>query len=319
MQHRVLRWSQHRLKTLTLLWVLSPALAMSPVPGTPPADVSLNQLALRVADGPEPLRSDLAYVAISELANAYAREAQRARQEYRNRPADADLRSWAGAVESMATELSALAKNITAMTSIDVGISPENSIYLIVEGKPVVVSGPKPNEQKALEQRIIEGFCRLNWCDALLENSSEELQQDDTKATPLWRFGEKAGPVCATHDGLEFQFRNTDHLREKREACARIVAELNMIAAAISKRLDSGTRVDWNAVTVRSYARGQPQRVLLNTGGEYLPLTLPALAATPDLFSQVRPWLAAKVTGGKINIVVINAGGLLAPLGIPEY
>lgn len=319
MQLLLIRWCLPWLTTLALLLSIPPVLAIVPTPEATLPDVSLNRLALSVADGPDPLRSDLAYAALAELAETYAFEARRARQEYRNHPNDADLRRWANAVDTMASELSTLAKMLTPMTSIDVGISPENSLYLIVGGKPVVVTGPKPNEQKALEQRIMERFCRVNWCDELLAKSGEDVVTDEAQQKPLWRFSQRTGPVCATHDGLEFQFRSTDHLREKREACARIVAELERVTAAIAKHIESGTRIDWNNMTVRSYVRGEPQRVLLNDAGEYLPLELPALAATPDLFRQIRPWLAARVTGGQIRIVVLNADSLMAPLGVPEY
>lgn len=319
MQHRLLRDARHRLTVLMFFCAVSPVLALSPLPGAPPSEASLNRLALSVADGPDPLRADLAYAALAELAETYAVEAQRARQEHRNHPNDGDLRRWANAVDTMASELSTLAKTLTSTTVIDIGISPENSVYLIVDGKPVVVTGPRPKEQKVLEQRIMEHFCRMNWCDELLAGTNDDSLAVEPNKKPLWRFSQRAGPVCATHDGLEFQFRNTDHLREKRDACAKIVAELDLVTAAIGKRIESGTRIDWNNMTVRSYARGEPQRLLLNDGGEYLPLELPALAATPGLFRQVRPWLAARVTGGQIHIVVLNADGLMAPLGIPEY
>lgn len=304
------------LSAIMVLIAASAAQAMSPVPGSSREDVSLNRLALSVAEGPDPLRTDLAYVALTELADSYALEADRARQESRARRENRDLGRWINAVDAMASELSFLAKSLTPATSVEVGISPENSMYLIIDGKPVVVSGPKPGEQKALEQRIVEQFCRVNWCDELLAETDVQ-GAEAAEMTPLWRFSQRTGPVCATPDGLEFQFRNAVHLREKRDACARIVAELALVSAEIGKHIERGTRIDWNNMTVRSYARGEPQRVLLNEGGEYLPLDLPALAATPDLFRQVRPWLAARSTGGKLHIVVLNAGDLMAPLGIP--
>jgi len=305
--------------TVLLRCCLVAGLALSPTAGAgdSAAKISLNRLAMSLAEAPGPLRTDLAYTAISELAAAYAREADRAQRDKRYRAGDRDLRRWATAVEQMASELSVLAETVTFATSVDIGISPGNHLYLIVDGRPVLVDGPKPREQRDLEQRIIERFCSLNLCDELLaESAALGSTPGPPAAPPMWRFSQQAGPVCATDDGLEFQFQDTQHLREKREACAQVVAELNLLAAEIGRQLELGVRVDWNTLSIRRLPGQFPHRVMLSADGEYLQLSLPALAAMPEIFALVRPWLAARITGSRYRLVVINAERLLAPLGL---
>ena len=309
-----------RLRRVLLLGCcLSVWLAVSPAAGVGDSatGVSLNRLAMSLAEAPGPLRTDLAHAAISELAAAYTREAERAQRDKRYRAGDRDLRRWATAVERMALELATLAETVTFATSVDIRISPGNHLYLIVDGRPVLVDGPKPHEQRDLERRVIERFCSLNLCDQLMaEFATLASTPGPPAAPPVWSFSQQAGPICATEDGLEFQFHDAQHLSEKREACAQVVAELNLLAAEIGRQRDLGVRVDWNTLSIRRLPGQFPHRVILNADGEHLQLSLPALAAIPDIFALVRPWLAARVTGSRYRLVVINAERLLAPLGL---
>jgi hypothetical protein len=319
MRIRAVTVSRLRLATL-LAFCLSAWLAVSPAASAEqsPAGVSLNRLAMSLAEAPGPLRTDLAYAAISELAAAYAREAESAQRDPRYRAGNRDLHRWARAVEHMASELATLAETVSLETSVDIRISPGNHLYLIVDGQPVLVDGPKPREQRDLEQRVIERFCSLNLCDQLIAEFATLSSAPGLRAAPpVWSFSQQAGPICATDDGLEFQFRDTQNLSEKREACAQVVAELNLLAAEIRGQQDLGVRVDWNTLSVRRLPGPFPHRVVLNADGEHLQLSLPVLAAIPDIFALVRPWLAARVAGSHYHLVVINAERLLAPLALP--
>ncbi len=290
-----------------LLFALPPlSAATSPPP--------LTRLALSLIDQPGPLRADLAYAALVELADAYALEAERARQEPRERSRGRDLRRWSAAVEQMANEYAALADRVTAMTEVEVRAGPDNSLHLVVGGKPVLVNGPRPREQSALEQRIIERYCSLNLCDPDLvvpgvvagSATGTATSRTRSRVTPHWSFSQ-AGPICETDDGLEFQFREQVELGHKREACATIVDELQLLAGELSRRIHAGTRVDWNALAIRDRPEGELYSIRLNNAGEEIRLPLPTLADKPKLFALLRPWLAGKVKGERYHLVVINA------------
>ena len=309
------------LRAVVLLgWCLSAWLVLAPAMSEEPATagMSLNRLAMSLAEAPEPLRTDLAYAAISELAAAYAQEAERAQRDPRYRAGDRELRRWAAAVQRMASELATLAETVSVATPVEIRIGPGNHLYLIVEGRPVLLDGPRPGQQRDLEQRVVERFCSLNLCDQHMDAfASQSATPGLRDAPPVWSFSQRAGPSCVTADGLEFQFRDTQNLSAKRQACAQVVAELNLLASEIRGQQDLGVRIDWNALSIRRLPGPFPHRVILNTEGQHLQLSLPALAANPDIFSLVRPWLAARVTGGDYHLVVINAERLLGPLGLP--
>jgi len=57
------------------------------------------------------------------------------------------------------------------------------------------------------------------------------------------------------------------------------------------------------------------QRIVLNGEGEYVLMSLPSLEKAPKLFSQVLPWLAARVGEKRYNLVILNAD---TKLGLPD-
>ena len=287
----------------------------------------LLQLAASLADAPAPLRIDLAQAALFELSATYTDEARRARNDLRRNPLNRDLQRWADAIDKLAREQSILAASLSLATPVDISIGPDQDLHLTIAGKPVVIAGPRPREQAALERRILERYCNLNLCDpmALAASSSRNgtyalrgqhsasaiIDLDDSNTR--WSFS-PAGPSCATGDGLEFQFTNADGLRQKRKLCAQIAAELQQLSAAIARQMSMGITVDWNSLQVQPGTEPGIHRVVLDNSGTNIELQLPNLNALPELFDMVRPWLVAKVRGEIYHVVVVNAERLMGPL-----
>jgi len=281
-----------------------------------PADRQINRLALALADAPASMRADFAIAAIAEMVVDYNAEADRARREARSRAGDRDLGRWAVAVDAYAAKLTAIANSVTPDTPVRVAIGAENSISLDIDDVPVLVSSPRVREQPAFEQRILNRFCTLYPCEDLIAEyrlPQPAFTSSDTET--YWSFSQQAGPSCSTGDGLEFQFQNMKNIGQKREACGRIVKELNTLAAALAWNLSNGSRIDWNQLTIHALPGEDEHQVELANGGETIRLPLPALARTIRLFELVRPWLAAKAGGQPgYRLVIINAGDLMAPL-----
>ena len=275
--------------------------------------VPLSSLARALVDAPPPMRADFAWIVIAEMAATYAEEATRARRESTRGKDRRGLLRWSNAVEAFAEDLAALSGRIDSTTPVDIRAGPDNSVYLYVDGRPVIVNSPRGAVQVEFERRVQESFCRLQACDSLVFEPPEPVPLARTRApAPRWSFSQQAGPVCLTDDGLEFQFRDMVNLQRHREICAQVIAELRGLAGAIAAQQSQGVRVDWNDLVIRPLAGETGQRVILNGAGGEVRLALPALAARPDLFRIVRPWLAAKAGGGSYHLVVINAERLFA-------
>ncbi|MFA7387741.1 MAG: hypothetical protein WCZ87_08785, partial [Thiohalobacteraceae bacterium] len=258
---------------LRILLLLCGLTAYAAVAETP--DAALAELALGLRGAPSDLRAELARSALLELSLTYREEAERARADLRSAPQGADLRRWLAAVEGLATEHAALAATITPATPIALGVGPDGIVQLAVAGTPVMLSGPRPQEQAALEQRILAHYCSFNLCDpaALAAVSGTALPASPPGASmPVdaagthWSFS-AAGPICASGDGLEFQFENTESLRQRRIACATLVAELQRLAEALTRQAVAGVDIDWNALVIVTTGEDEMQTLVLNTRG----------------------------------------------------
>ena len=301
--------------SLICSFLLNSVAAAEPQVHTPPPFLNLNRLAIAVSDAPAPVRVDFAVAALSEMVIAHRKEAERARRDARNNRASRSPARWAVAVDAYAADLMAVVDSVTTDTAVAIEIGPDNCVSLDIAGKPVMVSFPKTLQQLVFEQRVIERFCNLYRCEDLVaEYQRTEPSPQLKNSAPRWSFSERAGPVCATDDGLEFQFQDTVNLSRKRDACRQIVAELNALAAVIAEQLSAGVGIDWNRIAIHPLSGEDQQLVELGDNGGSIRMPLPALAATSQLFTLVRPWLAAKVKGKDVRQVVINAERLMAPL-----
>jgi hypothetical protein len=298
---------------LLLLCGLSLYSAMLQAQDATPA-YPLSQLAEGIADGPAVLRADLAQIALTEMAAEYANEAEQARHEMQRRGKKANLARWSGEVQKLADDYASLAETITQATPVAISTGPDGSLYLHVAGQLVVASIPRMNEQSAFERRVITRFCALNRCEDFMDApvTAVPATRRRARATTLWSFSQAAGPTCSSPDGLVFMYRNTEDLGQKRETCARVVAELNALATAIKTEIAGGARVDWQRLSIVTSADGDEQ-VILNSTGHTLRLSLPTLAARQELLKRIRPWLTAKVNGTPYTLVITHAEPLLAP------
>jgi len=302
-------------RLVLLCILLSFPVAHGAAAGAEPAS-QLVWLARSLVDAPDPMRSDFAWLALSEMVVIYNEQAARARRESRGTSRAREQARWAAAVDAYAAQMQSLADSFTPDTRVRIAAGPGNEVHVYVDGHPVIVTGVIDGQQSAYEQRVLERFCALYLCAELL---AQEVQVPEKRpvgaaAAVHWSFSQHAGPACMTDDGLEFQFRDTTDLKKRRRACEQAVAELNLLVAAISRKLAAGVRVDWNGLVISALPGERRHRVLLNTEGATIELALPALGLTPDLFRALRPWLAARSSGGSYRLVVLNAEHLVAPL-----
>jgi hypothetical protein len=303
------------LLSLVLLCVLLPGPAgFCAAPGTAPAS-QLVRLARTLEDAPDPMRSDFAWLALSEMVDIYTEQAARARLESRGTGRARDQARWAASVDAYAAQMQALANGFTPDTRVRITAGPGNDVYVYVDGRPIIVTGVIDGQQAVYEQRVLERFCLLYLCPEVVPDSSVPAALPATAgADVLWSFSQHAGPACITDDGLEFQFRDLSEIIKRRRACEQVVADLTALAAAIARKIAAGVRVDWNSLVIQSRSGEARHRVLLNQEGATIQLALPALGLLPDLFRIMRPWLAAKAGGNSYRLVVLNAGRLVEPL-----
>ncbi|MGD8631454.1 MAG: hypothetical protein PVG72_12110 [Gammaproteobacteria bacterium] len=305
---------------------LVPLLAVSgllllPQAGIAEVDRSLsrfNRIAVAISKEAEPVRAEFALAAISEMAAAHTTEAELARLDARRGSDRRDLLRWAGAVDAYAAELTAIGEALTPETVVGISIGADSSVYLNIAGRPVMLGTPSARKQGEFEQRIIDRFCATYRCEDIVSAADLEVARKQVQGQPpSWSFSQYAGPACSTADGLELQFQTMQDLRRKREICTRLVAELNLLLAAIDAEAGAGARVDWNRLEIRGSPNAEQQQVILNGHGDTLFLAVPGLTEVPDFLRRALPWVAARVKGESYRLVLLNADALVAPLLYP--
>lgn len=303
-------WLPHALLIALLMAPVGHDAAVGAAPASP-----LVRLARSLQDAPDTMRSDFAWLALSEMVEFYNEQAARARLEARGTGRARDQARWAASVDTYAAKMQALADSFTPDSRVRITAGPGNDVYVYVDGHPVIVTGVIDGQQAAYEQRVLERFCLLYLCPELMQDATApEALPASAGADVQWSFSQNAGPACITDDGLEFQFRDMTDLKKRRRACAQVVSDLNALAAAMTRKIAAGVHIDWNSLAIQATPGAAQQLVRLNGQGAKIELALPTLAQTPDLFRIVRPWLAAKTGGGSYRLVVVNAGRLLEPL-----
>jgi len=299
----------------SLLACLALLLCAMPGNGDAGAQSRLARIALALGKEALPVRIEFARAAIEEMARVHSEEAALARREVRTGERRRELLRWAAAVDDYAGELAAITHLLTPEAVVDVSIGADGSIYLNIAGRPVMVGIPRTSEQADFEQRIIDHFCGLYRCEEFVADIEPPAAASRRQARqPSWSFSQNAGPSCSTEDGLELQFRSLQELSRKREICARLVAELDLLIAALDRQIATGVRIDWNRMTIRGDPGAGRQQLVLDGQGNSLALDVPSLAAVPDFLRRALPWIAARTRGASYHLVLLNADALLAPL-----
>lgn len=276
----------------------------------------LTRLARQLQDAPLPMRSDFAWLALTQMAAFYTGEAERARLETRATSRARKAAQWAAAVDDYAGRIASLADSISSESAINISVGISNEVHVFVDGQPVILAAAISSQQAAYETRVLERYCILYICEDLLQDidygepalSAEYVTSDPDIA--YWSFSQHSGPVCMTNDGLEFQFQQVSDLTAKRAACSRVVAELSELAGALAHKQQQGVSINWRLLTVHPAPPGDENRVSIARHDD-IHLMLPTLAGLPQLVKMVSPWLIARVRGDTFRLVVLNAEGMM--------
>jgi HPt (histidine-containing phosphotransfer) domain-containing protein len=292
---------------------------------------ALTRLARQLQDSPMPMRSDFAWLALTQMAAFYTEQAERARLETRATPRARETAKWAASVDAYADRIAVLADSISNESAITISVGISNEVHVYVDGQPVILTAAISSQQAAYEARVLQRYCILYICEDLLQDvdyGEPSLSADYVTTDPsiaYWSFSQHTGPVCMTNDGLEFQFQRLSDLAVKRAVCSQVVAELSELADALAREQQRGISINWKVLAIHPAPPGTENRVRIALRDE-IRLLLPTLAGLPQLVKIVRPWLSARVRGDTFQLVVLNAEymmGLTEPAepetGIQRY
>jgi len=260
-------------------------------------------------------RRDFASIVLVELSAVYEEELKRARQYVpRTEAARRKLSRWLYATGAFLIQLQGIYRTLDSGATVGLHVDKQQRLLLIIEGRPVVMSGPRIGQEKALEEHIVNNFCRIHECSQLLEAEHYTQPKQDFSDPGAWVLGQKHRPRYETKDGLSFRFSNIANRMTKEQACLAFVIELRELVAALMEVRESGEQINWAVIKIESIPVGDDHRVILNERGDYLRLELPSLGKSSEFRQEFLPWVRSRTNGEKYHLNFLNAERLVNPI-----
>jgi len=276
------------------------------------------QLVTAVSRGPSSQRAEFARTAILTMAEEYSQEIGKARR-YPDPDPKRRLKQarWSSATLKYLHGLYATADSIDEFAMVDVIAGPGGSVQVLVDGMPVVLSGPHIGDPNDLGRKIVREYCRSRECSfagLAQHHATGELYMppDDTRSG--WSFRDGRGSTYETADGLHFMFASTHDRKLKQQAAMALVHDLRTLAATLKEISAQGYIIDWEAVRLESTSIAGEHRVVVNPNGGFVLLHLPSLGRSPSALRSSLSWIRARVEGRKLRQYFPHAETLLAPL-----
>ena len=260
-------------------------------------------------------RRAFARIVLVEMAAAYEEELYRARQFVpKTKAAQRKLSRWRYATEAFLVQLLEIYQTLDSDASVGLHVDNQQRLLLIVEGRPVVMSGPRIGREKALEERIVNSFCQIHECSQPQEAERYILPKPDFSGPGTWVFSQKHRPRYETGDGLSFRFRSIANRMTKEQACMAVVVELRKLVAALIETRESGEQINWAVIRIESIPANNDHRVILNERGDYLRLELHTLGKSGELWREFLPWVRSQANREKYHLNFLNAERLVHPI-----
>ena len=262
-------------------------------------------LARRVQNSSFDEKAEFVRISLEEMAYAFSEEAEKAREEFEARlrnpnkkgdkDEEKDPRKWISATNSYAGRLQGLSESLTSDSYVDVRVSHEGAVILVVGGRNVIVSGPRIDRPEVLENRIIERVCVDTNCNQLESASLAPAAFDPLGGR--WNFDDSSAPVFTTNNGLNFLFDDGGNLSGKERACVAVAQELDNIIQALKNMLWQNSAVDWDTIAILRDPNDTLQKLRINRAGDFVRMQLPQLAQTPYVLQSAMPWVRSQVGG----------------------
>lgn len=265
------------------------------------------------------IRAEFARVALQQLALAHSLEAELAREELAASSDPQKLVGWAAAVDRFANDLTRMARELenyesenfadgfgsdfSNHLSVAFSYTGQGVVALTGTGRMIILSHPRYEQQRALEQSILKEFCARESCDSFVEiplSSKPNIPVTTAVVKPAWNFTEE-GYVCSL-DGIDLVFPSDGNLRQQRMNCAAIMQEIMRLRDEVTWQVRHSVAVAWNEVSLFATPIDNEHRVQLNRAGDSILLKLPLLAANSNLLGAAIQWLRRRIELAESNV-----------------
>jgi len=272
------------------------------------------RLAESLASSEEVKRLDFAWIAVSEMAREYETILQdSATAKPHKHSSRYKLARWRQATTGFVAELHWLRERVSYSGDIRVHVEAGQLVTLLVDNRPIVISGPEPSNSRLMQQRIFNTYCELYDCSDILDAPPAPTITVSQPGKGAWVLAQRRGARYQTPDGLTFLFSSLSDRATKEALCEQVATELRTLAATLREARAGGFELDWEKIAVQPLPNSGTSYLLLNGKGEYLRQSLPALERTQALSKGLLAWTRRMVEEQAPGTAVIQADQLLRP------
>jgi len=275
----------------------------------------LFRLARQIQDQSSAGLIEFVKISLEEMASVYQEEALEARQKSIEESKDRDkLIRWSRNSLAFANQLEALIKTINNSSQIELFFESFGELYILINGKPVLISSPVINQQNSLEQRIINRVCRRMQCEKkLLEQpASENVRSIWVYAQ--WEISDDNKYVFKTKNGLNFIFNDLEDKKRRQHVCLNIARDLNLIADSLLDAKEKGLFIDWGYMYLGVIPGSEKYELIINQFKDAVRLSLTAIPYLNDYPQVAIPWLQSRIEFGEYQFNFNNATQLVKEL-----
>lgn len=298
------------------LFVLLAAVPLAAYTEEPlPSDSRLGQLALRINQQGIAVRQDFARVAIEEVVISLRMESELAQLQTQHMSKN---RRWSMATRHYARQLAIAAQTLLDNSQVTLSVGREETVFIYLDDRIVILSNPRVEEQASMERRIIERFCSTQDCQAWQVPGASTASVTMVRQSPAWSFGDGGNYSCSNGEGLSLEFADMQQMAGKKAFCQQVFGELFTLVSALQARLHQGEKIDWEGLEIAAVPGDDHQRVSLGSHAEAMWLVLPTCAAQARLFSRIQPWIKSRTYGDTSVLVIERIEELLLSPLVPS-
>ncbi|WP_198264567.1 hypothetical protein [sulfur-oxidizing endosymbiont of Gigantopelta aegis] len=262
---------------------------------------------------------DFIRIALVEIIAAYEQEIDKSLQhKQKSLKKRVKTRRWQLATQTYLATLNDNLHRMDSGASLDFLISQQNQIMLLIDARPVIVSGPNAGSDTVIEKKIVTQFCLVNDCKAYFKASdqSDILKSDNAiqsarhvleDVSGTWNMRSSLRAEYVTSNGLSFKFSNVRDRVAKQAWVYRILAELLLLQGQLRMIQEKGNLIHWQSMKLLKLPEtDNASKIIINQQGDFVKVTIPELAKSPLLFMELVPWIQQQLVQKSAFSININ-------------
>ena len=264
------------------------------------------------------LKRDFANITLLAMLRKYVEELDKI--TFEDKQLTPKISRWYRATNEYVERIALAQQYIESGLPFSLNVTRERWLLIVVEGIPMLVSGPKASDA-SIARTVKAEYCRYHDCSwlkpekvAVQEGGELEIVKQQT-----WVFDQRLTPAFEIDKQFQFVFKTFKQKRFKQAVAYKASEEIKLFLTELKRAKLSGYFINWELMSQEVPVAGVDQTVFLNTGDLYLRLTLPLLGYLKlSDWQGLLEWLKWSLSSDGAKLVIQHADSLLSGSRLEE-